>query len=666
MRKPKKTAARRRATHADTLTDAELRERIDSENADVFAALEGQLRSSLGVIPFVGAGMSAGIKLDEDWSTFPQWGKFLRGIAKGTPVEAKVEALLKAGNYESAASTVDKCRPNTLPQRIRDAFDRQIPDAQVLGGPVSYLPLLATGPVITTNYDRVLERAFKLAGRDFNDVISGPLPDAIVDAIQKNRRDLIKIHGNSHDSTFRVLTGADYESAYGSMSGKGAASKAVDIGKLSWLLYTNRPLLFLGCSLENDRTVQVLRAIKAQFSNLTHYAVMSADRSRRRWFRRQKHLDALGIRSLWFFPGRYEEIESLLSQVLERASTRRIDLPKAVAPIRKPGSAQMPKIVAELRGKRRQARNATRHSAEIDLIANTIYDGRLAFFLGAYASLAPKFLGKEFYDSLAKKFELPKLVGDRTAVASFISSRYGSEALLKEVRELFDRNPIQPSVVHRFIAALPAFLRGKQNKPLWILTTNYDTLMEQALTDAGEEFELLYYVNDVSPYYDSNEVGRGGGGFIERSPDGRARLIEKPDNLRHPRSAAHVIVKLNGGLDFFRNTAEQVSIDRADFERLAARIPAVLPDFVRSELQARSFLFLGHGMAEPDVHQLIEFTHRDRKLRSWALQLAPSGQLRGAWEADASYWRGWGLQFLDDDLKRFIAALSRQISRGRR
>ena len=58
----------------------------------------------------------------------------------------------------------------------------------------------------------------------------------------------------------------------------GAAAQG-RVGSLAWVLFTNRPLLFLGCSLERDRTVHVLRSIQQQLPSLTYYAVMGANRS---------------------------------------------------------------------------------------------------------------------------------------------------------------------------------------------------------------------------------------------------------------------------------------------------------------------------------------------------------------------------------------------------
>ena len=66
------------------------------------------------------------------------------------------------------------------------------------------------------------------------------------------------------------------------------------------------------------------------------------------------------------------------------------------------------------------------------------------------------------------------------------------------MRATLEERATIPSLVHRFIAALPTFLREhRKSGQLYIFTTNYDTLMEQALIEAGEKFHLLYYVNDL-------------------------------------------------------------------------------------------------------------------------------------------------------------------------
>ena len=266
------------------------------------------------------------MKLRGERSSFPQWKELLLDLARDTRFEAKVDKFLTAGDYENAASVIDRERPTLLTRRICDAFDRQIEKEQVLQGAVAYLPFLVNGPVITTNYDTVLEQAFEAAGRRFERVIPGPFVDATVAAVHSNERALIKIHGDCRDRQFQVLTVKQYEDAYGSMNLDSPVTRA-DIGSLTWLLFTNRPLLFLGCSLAQDRTVSALRAVRRQLHGLNHYAVVAAEPSREAWQRREEHLEELGIRVLWFMPGEFKEIERLLGQALEAASTRPLPPP---------------------------------------------------------------------------------------------------------------------------------------------------------------------------------------------------------------------------------------------------------------------------------------------------------------------------------------------------
>src|SRR5262249_50676822 len=154
------------------------------------------------------------------------------------------------------------------------------------------------------------------------------------------------------------------------------------------------------------------------------------------------------------------------------------------------------------------------------------------------------FLGAEFYDNLAFEFDCPPiLAGDRTAVAAYVINRFGADSLWRHVREAFRKRKANASVVHRLIAALPAFLREHDRAaPLCILTTNCDALMEQALSEAGEPFQLLYYLNAGS---------RGEPCFLERSPIGQIRQIDNAKNLRFRDPSNHLVVKLNGGLSHF-------------------------------------------------------------------------------------------------------------------
>src|SRR5207248_740326 len=83
---------------------------------------------------------------------------------------------------------------------------------------VSRLPVLAKGPVITTNFDIVLETVFKNARAAFGRVITGTEPDRLIRAMQRDDPALIKLHGDAGDRTARVFTGLEYDEQYKGIS----------------------------------------------------------------------------------------------------------------------------------------------------------------------------------------------------------------------------------------------------------------------------------------------------------------------------------------------------------------------------------------------------------------------------------------------------------------
>jgi SIR2-like protein len=651
-RKIKPTPDAKALTHTTILSQQALEEHIKSENIGPLDSLVEQLRSPVGVMPLVGAGMSAAIRFSTGVKGFPQWSELLLNIARGRTIEPAIKRFIDKGDYERAAEKLDDDRPGVLPRKIKHAFNRKVDRAQLENGALSYLPYLVNGPVITTNYDRVLEQVFEVAEKTLH-MIPGPLPDEIVNAIHQNERALLKIHGDCRDRTFRVLTVKEYEAAYG--VAKDSSNERASVGKMAWLMFTNRPLLCLGCSLESDRTTHVLKALQQELRGLTHYAILAGHYSTHRWEVREKQLDRMGVTPLWYPPGEYKQIEALLRELLERASTRPLSVTATSDAKTTPHDA----VAATQRfrdlGRLIKPKNRSAISKQLlHGMTEALRDGKLAFFLGTYAHLGNTPLAREFYEKLATEFKIPALSGNRSAVAAFIVSRHGSEALWQRVRAMLFPILNGPSAVHRLLAALPAVLRNKKEAkagPLWIFTTNYDTMMEEAFNDAGEPFHLLYYAGGTAT---ENE-----GLFIEQRADGSVRVIERPDNMRSLNTDAPVIVKLNGGLVYKAAFPESVVISTGHYERLAAGIPNVLPLYVRRALREKSLLFMGHGLIEPDVHAVIKYAApADRTVKSWAIQLPPTeSKALHAWNEQAKYWRGWGLEIVDADLSDFLKAI---------
>ena len=177
-----------------------VRTRVQTSNEKAMAALMKQLRSPLGVIPFLGAGISAPLK-------YRQWGDFLYGVARenlgGTNLSA-VEVAIATEDYLRAADAIAKALgERDFQLAIAEEFtDDRLRNVDLRSGALGYVPLISAGPVITTNFDRVIEHVFEAAGRRFEDRIYGANPDEVIPAIQQNRLVLWKIHGDRGDRLY--------------------------------------------------------------------------------------------------------------------------------------------------------------------------------------------------------------------------------------------------------------------------------------------------------------------------------------------------------------------------------------------------------------------------------------------------------------------------------
>ena len=109
-----------------------------------------------------------------------------------------------------------------------------------------------------------------------------------------------------------ILSKNQYDEAYGN----GSLSMHKPIPKLLAYHYKNSSLLFLGCSLRNDRTVQVFKAIKESMGEeeetKQHFSIEQAPESLEEIAQRNAELAKLGITPIWFEKECYELVESIL------------------------------------------------------------------------------------------------------------------------------------------------------------------------------------------------------------------------------------------------------------------------------------------------------------------------------------------------------------------
>ena len=82
-------------------------------------------------------------------------------------------------------------------------------------------------------------------------------------------------------------------------------------------------------------------------------------------------------------------------------------------------------------------------------------------------------------------------------VSQFASIELGMRELYEDLRSIFN-NDHPPTVLHDFLARLPATLRAKgcPRGQFLVVTTNYDDVLEQAFRAAGEPYDMVSYIAD--------------------------------------------------------------------------------------------------------------------------------------------------------------------------
>ena len=122
----------------------------------------------LGLVPFVGAELSPAFG-------FSHWRNLL--LDNAPPAQRPdLQALLDDDDCEGAAERLlQTLAPDAFQNMVAGAAcDRAFDPKSLRRGTMALLPLLGAGPVITTNFGRLLEAAFASNDRPFESVISGP------------------------------------------------------------------------------------------------------------------------------------------------------------------------------------------------------------------------------------------------------------------------------------------------------------------------------------------------------------------------------------------------------------------------------------------------------------------------------------------------------------
>ena len=262
------------------------------------------------IAPFVGAGMS----LDCD---FPLWGKALGEIMARMDDfdDSDVKNAIADYDYLKAAQLLWDQDDTQLTNYIRNKFaEGEIPGGKPKGA-VTKLPGFCSGCVITTNFDPVLEKVFK----SFEAQMHGLVPNKFAQKLIEGDSCLLKLHGHFKDHETYVFTQDQYREAYGEpVDFKRALPRALR------QVFVSHSLLFLGCSLDQDKTLNLFQTVVADkdFDIPNHFAILPEPTSGETKSQKETRLLKMKIRPIWYPNGKHEYVGMYLDLITDAVSGR--------------------------------------------------------------------------------------------------------------------------------------------------------------------------------------------------------------------------------------------------------------------------------------------------------------------------------------------------------
>ncbi len=272
------------------------------------------------------------------------------------------------------------------------------------------------------------------------------------------------------------------------------------------------------------------------------------------------------------------------------------------------------------------------------LILKRIRTDRCIPFLGAGASLGfgegPGLpTGTELASGLAAECHYPCAdTSDLLRVAQYYEMVEDAHELRRFVRQKLLVPGARPSAVHRALAALPF---------RYVLTTNYDKLMEAAFEDAGKAPQSAVYERHGN----------------QQTPP--MATVQEP-----------VVYKLHGSLD----KLDSIVVTEDDLVEFVACImleDPPLPPVIKGLFGENSILFIGYGLKDWNVRVMLRAIRRRRPqatpdMNSFAIQRRPADPpVAQEWERCVLFWQlKESLQCFDMDAVEFAAELKRRYDQG--
>lgn len=253
------------------------------------------------IIPFVGAGISVACGLYT-------WLELLDKLASEYLSSNEREIFKNTTDYFKYAQAIVDASGNqdAVMRRIGEIFE----ETDICINKTPYLLVSSfSNNIITTNYDTILETAaIKFGNKAAFKTLLPCLTGQMTRAIQDNSRCIMKMHGSVEETSSMIFGEAQYEEFYG---------RDKPLPMFLETFFGGRSILFVGCSLTKDKTIDVLSKCVNRNSKVMHYAIVELPQIPDEEVKQRNYLSSLGIEPIYYPKGDYESVELLLEYIAE-------------------------------------------------------------------------------------------------------------------------------------------------------------------------------------------------------------------------------------------------------------------------------------------------------------------------------------------------------------
>ena len=258
------------------------------------------------VVPYVGAGMS--ILFD---GVYPSWNGFLESTFDMFITEGK-KSVFGALDFEGKAEFLyDEIGKISFADHLVETFaEKHIrkSESEFLTKPIFLLPLIFNkGLIITTNYDKVIEKVYNLHDEIFS--VAHPGHYEVLNRSLRDQSLLVyKIHGDiSEPQTSIILSKQQYEKAYSNEKLIQSLNQA----------FLSKEMLFLGCSLTKDKPIEFLCSISSE--GMRNFAIVPCKNDNKQ-VRRLQLENEFFTQAILYPDGKHEALNTLLEYIVKEVN----------------------------------------------------------------------------------------------------------------------------------------------------------------------------------------------------------------------------------------------------------------------------------------------------------------------------------------------------------